>query len=258
MPAYNEATNILLNLRETANIMHTLGTNFEILIVDDGSPDQTWLEVSRDLHTYGENVIVVRYERNEGKGNALMCGASHATGDYIVFMDADMDLHPEQLPIFFAIMQQTDAAGVIGSKLHPLSNVNYPLIRRIWSLGYFFLVRTLFGLPVKDTQTGLKVFRAKALKAALPKLCVKRFAFDIELLSVMHRMGYSIVDAPVTLRFTRRFGRIRVSDVLNIFRETLAIFYRMYIVRYYDRHTEEFEAIPYTDVEKRFGTSNHG
>jgi hypothetical protein len=93
----------------------------------------------------------------------------------------------------------------------------------------------MFGLPVKDSQTGLKVFRAELLQRVLPRILVKRFAFDIEVLANAHRLGYRIVDAPVRIQFRRDIGRIRFRDALNILIDTLAIFYRMYILRYYDR-----------------------
>ncbi len=92
----------------------------------------------------------------------------------------------------------------------------------------------LFGLPLPDTQTGLKVFRADVLRDVFRRVLVKRFAFDIEVLGLAHRYGYKIVDAPVTLKFTRGHGRIKLRDIRDIAVGTLAIFYRMRILRYYD------------------------
>jgi len=197
------------------------------------------------LHQYEGKVRVVRYDENRGKGSALICGAWYATGEYVVFLDADMDLHPAQLPTFFAIMEIENADVVIGSKLHPLSNVNYPQTRRILSKGYYAMVRVLFGLPVRDTQTGLKIFRAAVLREVFPRVLVKRFAFDIELLALAHYLGYNIPQAPVTLRFTRGFGRIQFRDVLNVFQDTLGIFYRLRLLRYYDRIQSPWREPPF-------------
>ena len=235
MPAYNEARHIVTNLIEVVDTLSGFEYDFEVILVDDGSPDQTYLEAAKLLSTHPELVRVVHYDENRGKGNALICGASFARGDLIVFLDADMDLHPSQLPVLFAIMESADADVVIGSKRHPASVVNYPLKRRIYSMLYYTLIRVLFGLPVKDTQTGLKVFKRKVLDRVFPRVLVKRFAFDIEVLANAHHLGYKIVDAPVTLEFQRgAFGRIRAGDIYKIILDTFAIFYRMHILKYYD------------------------
>lgn len=254
MPAYNEAEHILKNLSETVATLTDFGIDFEIIVVDDGSPDHTWLIASRELHRHRNNVRVVRYHANQGKGNALMCGTWYATGDYVVFLDADMDLHPMQLPTFFGIMAAENADVVVGSKMHPLSRVNYPVVRRLWSRGYYTLVRLLFGLPLRDTQTGLKVFKAEVLRRVFPKVLVKRFAFDIEVLAIAHHLGYKVAEAPVTLEFTRRFGRIKIPDVINIFLETIAIYYRLHVRHYYDTIRFAWDAPHYErDVEIRVG-----
>jgi glycosyltransferase involved in cell wall biosynthesis len=235
MPAYNEASSIAENVCETVETMRDLGVDFEIVVVDDGSMDGTHDAASNALRAWPDHVRVVRCARNEGKGNALTCGAAYSRGDYVAFLDADMDLHPEQLADFFAIMNSRGADAVIGSKFHPRSKVVYPPTRRVYSFFYFLLVRTLFGLPVRDTQTGIKLFKRQVLDKVLPRLLVKRFAFDLELLANVHHFGYRIVEAPVTLNFQRVSSRVRLPAVWNVFLDTLAIFYRMRILHYYDR-----------------------
>jgi glycosyltransferase involved in cell wall biosynthesis len=235
MPAYNEATSIAENVCETVETMHELGIDFEIVVIDDGSMDGTHAAASNALRAWPDHVRVVRCNRNEGKGNARICGALYSRGEYVAFLDADMDLHPEQLASFFAIMKSSDADAVIGSKFHPDSQVDYPLLRRIYSFFYYVLVRTLFGLPVRDTQTGIKLFKRSVLEHVLPRILVKRFAFDLELLANIHHFGYRIVEAPVCVNFQRVCSRLRLPAVWNVFVDTLAIFYRMRILRYYDR-----------------------
>jgi glycosyltransferase involved in cell wall biosynthesis len=235
MPAYNEAAFIEQNVAETVRTLSAFGYDFEVIVVDDGSPDNTHNHAVRARLDHPDHVRVVRYDSNQGKGNALICGSWYASGDYVVFLDADMDLHPEQLPVLFEVLQSTGADVVVGSKYHPFSSVSYPPLRKVYSLGYYALVRLLFGLPIRDTQTGMKVFRAKVLREVLPLLLAKRFAFDIELLANAHRRGFKITDAPVTLNFRRTLGRIRIKDVISVLTDTLAIFYRMRIMRYYDR-----------------------
>jgi glycosyltransferase involved in cell wall biosynthesis len=253
MPAFNEASHIERNLRETVDTLAGIDCDFEVIVVDDGSRDDTWRVAAASLAEHYSNVRLLRYDENEGKGNAVMRGTAVATGDYIVFLDADMDLHPAQLPAFFDIMTRENADVVIGSKLHPRSDVNYPLSRRIVTMGYYTLVRVLFGLPLRDTQTGLKVFKAPVLRRVFPKVLVKRFAADIEMLAVAHSLGYKICEAPVTLRFQRSFGRIRARDVKDIVQDTLAIFYRLKILRYYDSISEEWPA-PRQEIKELVGS----
>lgn len=234
MPAFNESQYIVGNLREVVQTFSRYGCDFEVILVDDGSADNTYLHAARVLVEHPEHVRVIRYDLNRGKGNALIAGALCARGDFVAFLDSDMDLHPSQLRVFFQILEARSADAVIGSKRHPDSQVEYPWIRHVYSAGYYALVRILFGLPLKDTQTGLKLFRRKVLTDTLPRVLAKRFAFDIELLAIAHNLGYRIVDAPVKISFNRPYGRIHAGDVWSIFLDTLAIFYRLRILRYYD------------------------
>jgi glycosyltransferase involved in cell wall biosynthesis len=234
MPAYNEAHSIAENVCETVETMRALGIDFEVVVIDDGSKDGTHAAAGNAIRAWPDHVRVVRCTRNEGKGNALICGACYSRGEHIAFLDADMDLHPEQLAGFFDVMERFDADVVIGSKFHPDSKVDYPPLRRIYSFFYYMLVRTLFGLPVRDTQTGIKLFKRSVLERVLPRILVKRFAFDLELLANAHHFGYRIVEAPVTVNFKRVCSRLRFDAVWNVFVDTLAIFYRMRILRYYD------------------------
>lgn len=235
MPAYNEAKHIVLNIIETVQTLHDCKYNFEVIIVDDGSPDKTYLEAAKLLSSHPNLVRVVHYDKNRGKGNALACGTHFATGQYIVFLDADMDLHPIQLPVLIEIMLTNNADIVIGSKRHPASKVNYPKLRTLYSIVYYFFIRLLFKLPIRDTQTGLKVFKTEALRHVLSFVRSTRFAFDIESLAVAHELGYKISEAPVTLDFRRVIGRITVRDIYDVFVATLGIYYRVKIKRMTDR-----------------------
>jgi glycosyltransferase involved in cell wall biosynthesis len=240
MPAFNESNLIAANLREVVATFERFRANFEVILVDDGSHDNTHLHALRVVVDHPERIRILRYEVNQGKGNALMAGAANARGEFVVFLDSDMDIHPEQLPLYFEIMERKNADAVIGSKRHPESRVRYPFLRQLYSNGYYALVRSLFGLPLRDTQTGLKLFRAKVLKDVLPRVLAKRFAFDIELLSIAHHLGYRIVDAPVVLGFNRKYGRINYKEVWRIFLDTLAIFYRLRVLHYYDTRHNDF------------------
>ena len=235
MPAYNEEACIFENIRTTRDVMRDAGIDAEIVAVDDGSPDSTLAEIRRAGETF-DNVLAVRNPYNMGKGMALRTGFEHSTGDIVVFLDADLDLHPSQICDLIGVLGKTPCDVVVTSKHHPDSQITYPFSRTIASWIYYLLIKTLFNLPVRDTQTGLKVFRRKVLDDVLHRLLVKKFAYDVELLAAAIRFGYTVREVPVVLDFKRslKWGRIRFEDVLSLFIDTLAVFYRLRIMKYYD------------------------
>jgi len=235
MPAYNEAKRIVYSIDETAKTFRDFGCAWELIIVDDGSTDGTYEKASVLTRKYPGELLVKRGFGHIGKGRAIKKALRYAEGEYIIFLDADMDLHPAQIQTCFDIMHLDDADVVIGSKLHPNSKVNYPLSRKIISYVYYFLVRILFRLPCHDTQTGIKLFKAEAVKKTFRRVLVKKFAFDLEVLVNAHHLGYRIAEAPIILNHQRRFSRIGLRSIITTTWDTLAVFYRMRILKYYDR-----------------------
>lgn len=234
IPAFNEEENIILTLKETINVLEKLNEAYEIIIVDDGSVDNTYNKVKSNLGSFNDKVKIYQYAPNTGKGFAIKYGFSYVTGDYVLFLDADLDIHPSLVNNFLKLIREHRADVVIGSKMNKDSIVHYPLSRRILSVGYYFLIKILFNLPVKDTQTGLKLFNYSTLKKALSKVVVKKYAFDLELLVILNKYKSRIIEAPIYLKPARKFGRIGVKDIFNIFYDTMAIFYRLHIKKYYD------------------------
>ena len=100
-------------------------------------------------------------------------------------------------------------------------------------------IKLLFGLPIKDTQTGLKLFKYKVLKDVFPKVVVKSFAYDLEILAYAHRLKYKIAEAPVFIDSRRNFSRIRLKDMFVTGRDTLLVFYRMFFSKSYDEPRED-------------------
>ena len=198
MPAFNEGKRIRSNLKEAIGTFRSLGYPFELIVVNDGSIDETENEVQKFKIEHPE-VTLVSYTKNEGKGNALKEGWKYARGDLIAFVDADLELHPIQLKRFLEVMETQKVDIVIGSKRHPESIVNYPLKRRILSKCYNLLIRGLFQCNITDTQPGLKLFKRKVLTDEFPRVLVKRYAFDLELLLNALRDGYTIAEVPIEL-----------------------------------------------------------
>jgi len=224
MPLYNEGRHITLNVEQTLSALRILGP-FEIILVNDGSSDNSPQEIARLAASHVGEVVSLNLPRS-GKGEALRQGALMARGEYVVFLDSDLDIPPEQILFFVAIQRVKKADAVIGSKMHPDSTVDYPLIRRIYSLGYFVLVKLLFGLRVRDTQTGLKLVRRDLLLRALEKTESRGFTLDLELLVRLAQLGAVMVEAPVVVEYKMKFGGIGLPVVWQIFRDTWHVWRR--------------------------------
>ncbi len=234
MPAYNEAARIRHNVLAVDALFRSMRRPYEIIVVDDGSGDWTYEEARKAARGH-RNIQVKRLDVNQGKGWALKEAFRLSRGGWVVFLDSDLDIAPEQVRLFFDLQEREGADVVIGSKRHPDSRLRYPFKRRIVSAGYFFLVKLLFRMPLRDTQTGLKLFRRSVLLEAFPRVLVKRYAFDLELLVLAHHYGSRIVEAPVIVEYHGKFGHIGFRSVFNIWWDTMAVFYRLRIRRYYDR-----------------------
>jgi glycosyltransferase involved in cell wall biosynthesis len=231
VPVYNQDEYIYRNLHEMLKTLGRYGNDFEVILVNDGSTDNTLKEAALVKDT---RLRLVSYDENKGKGFALKYGFKFAKGDVITFMDGDLDIHPKNLMNLFPYLDYADM--VIGSKRHPESVVNYPLKRRVLSYFYHIFVNLLFNLKVKDTQSGFKLIKYSCLKEILPKVLVKRYAFDLELLVNAKRSGYAVAEAPIKINFNwgHKTG-VNNGAIKGIFLDTLAIAYRLYVLRYYDK-----------------------
>lgn len=235
IPAYKRERTIIENIKSVEKVLKGYPYNYELVIVVDGMEDKTF---ERAKSVKSRNIRVLGYKKNQGKGHAVKLGMLKARGDIIGFMDAGLDIDPTSIAILLDYMNLRDADIVIGSKLHPDSTIKYPLGRKILSWGYRALVHFLFDVSVKDTQVGLKIFRRKVARDVFTRIIVKKFAFDIEVLAVASHLGYKkIYEAPVKINLN--LGSISSSNfwiiVFWFLWDTAAVFYRLNILKYYDR-----------------------
>ena len=238
MPFYRLASAAQGNLKAVADLFEEHRINAQLVPVDDGSGDGTDSEFARLNEDWKYEYVTFRpvvSRRNSGKGAALRAGFEASTGEFVMLLDGDLDINPMQTPVFFRSMVENKADIVIGSKRHRNSDVQYPWHRRIVSWCYFTLVKIFVGLPVTDTQTGMKLFRREVLGEALARMLVKTYAFDLELLSIAHSRGAKIAEAPVVIRFGQKFGALSPKTVKSMAWDSLAVFYRLRILRYYAR-----------------------
>jgi len=238
VPVYREEKIIERSLREIENALKQIRHDYEIICVIDGDTDKSYQNARK---VKSSKTRILRYRENRGKGYAIRYGMARARGDLVAFIDAGMDLDPNGLSMLLEHMEWYHADIIVGSKRHPASEVNYPLPRFILSFITQMIVWILFGLKVKDTQVGLKVFRREVLEDVLPRLLMKRWAFDVELLVVARKVGYNkIYEAPVKL--TEKFSsNVKIFGSNGIWKsgiDVLAIFYRLYLVRYYESYNK--------------------
>lgn len=241
VPAYKQEKTIGQNLSQLDSILKSLPYDYEILVVVDGFLDKT-LEKAKEIANKNKKIKVFGYGKNFGKGYAVKYGMSKAKGDVVGFIDGGMDLDPSAISILIDLMKFKDADIVVGSKQHPDSIVNYPLYRKILTFFTRWWTQFLFGFTVLDTQVGLKIFKRKVAMDVFPRLLVKKFAFDIEMLAVANVLGYhKIYEAPIKLNFKE--GSISkkslIVTILHCFWDTLAIFYRIRILQYYRLSNKE-------------------
>ena len=231
VPYLNPGPRFLTHVHEIAETISAAGLSYEIVAVSDGSTDGSPAALEAQARSEIRSIVLAE---NRGKGEALRVGLSTGHGKYLGFIDADGDIAADVLMPMLECVRDGEADVILASKRHPDSHVDYPTIRRVYSWGYQQLIRVLFRLKIRDTQTGLKVVRRDVVASVLPKMLEKRFAFDLELLVVARHLGYEhFVEVPV--RIDQRFGStISSRVVLRMLQDTLGIFYRLRFVRSYD------------------------
>jgi glycosyltransferase involved in cell wall biosynthesis len=229
VPAYNEEDFIEDTLGALEAIIKGKNLPYEIVVVDDGSLDGTLAKAVRYAKRNG-HVKVVSYLKNMGKGHAVKTGFMQTSGDVVVFADSDMEIDLVTISKYLEALEHGDI--VIASKRHSDSRVEVPLSRKILSISFNGLVRLLTGVPLNDTQSGLKAMKKNAFVDIFPRLAVKRYAFDVELLAVAHLYGLKVVEMPVRIKMGASFS---ARQVWKMFVDLLGIAYRLRVIHWYQR-----------------------
>ncbi len=234
IPAFKQERTIARDLTRIKSILESLQYTFEVIVVVDGMVDKTFKNAQK---LASDNVKIIGYKKNQGKGHAVRVGMMRAKGDIVGFIDSGMDINPSGFSMLLNHLDWYNADIIIGSKLHPVSKINYPWYRIVLSWGYRLLTRILFGFKVRDTQVGLKFFKRKVIKNVLPRLLVKKYAFDVEILAVAYSLGFKrIYEAPIEINFQKGSNITWENFIKIIFLmlwDTMAVFYRLKILNYY-------------------------
>lgn len=228
VPVYRGEKFIAQNLQIMKSSISRHFPNYEMIVVIDGYVDKSKEEAERV-----EGVRVLGLEKNQGKGNALKLGFENSSGEYVTFIDADMDFPPEQLANFIPYLATADL--VIGSKRHPFSKVRYPLARRVLSKGFQIYSFLILQVRLRDTQSGLKLIKREVLEIIMPLLMVKRYAFDLELCFLAQKHGFRTVEAPVKVDYQFSGTGITLGQIAGMFLDVLAIRYRYSFLSFYQK-----------------------
>jgi glycosyltransferase involved in cell wall biosynthesis len=231
LPVYRGADFIADNVVRIIDALESL-PSFELLVVCDGCE-----ESARAVRSVLDpRVRVLYYAHNEGKGYAVCYGLAQARGRLAGWLDADLDIEPDVVVEACRRFEAGSIDVVVGSKRHPDSIVHYPWQRRVLSWGFQKLVKRLFRFEVRDPQVGMKIFRRELLDTVLPLLLIKRYAFDVEILAVAADFGFDRVEeVPVRLDYRFSGTGIDSSAVQLMFRDTMAIAYRIHLRHWYVR-----------------------
>ena len=225
MSAYQKADSIEETIQRLIAVLENSSVMFQVIVVVDG-PDK---DCEKNLsNVRDERLSVLVLPQNVGKGAALRQGFQTCTGDFVAFMDADLDLHPDSVIFGLNLLASSEDPEVVctyGSKFHKDSVVQYPMLRRLASGVYRLMVRMIFGLDVEDSQTGMKVFRRGPLAMAVENCKESRFLFDIELMSLINELGYKMVPMPVSLDY-QYSSSINLPSALRMIEDTVKLGWR--------------------------------
>lgn len=255
IPAYMQEKTILIDIAHIKSVLDTSGYDYELLVIVDGFVDKTY-EIAKRLKS--KKITIYGYKHNHGKGYTIRYGMVRSKGDIVCFIDAGMDINPKGLLVLLKCFESQKADIVIGSKRHSQSIVSYPWNRKIISFFSQLFIRFLFGLNIKDTQVGMKLFKRKVLEDIMPRLLVKKFAFDIEMLVVANSLGYKkIFEAPIELNYDFNGSLMNKNlfiELFHTFWDTIAVFYRLKIREYYkDKNKRRWKYDPELEFKVNIG-----
>lgn len=226
IPFYNQERTISVSLKRIRRVLGSL-SRYELIAVNDGSSDDT-LRILQAEQALDPSLKIVSYSKNMGKGYAVKRGVVESKGDIVLFTDGDLDISPDIILEYIRQLKTCDL--VVGSKRHALSKVKAPMSRKFLSRAFNMIARISTGIKIKDTQAGLKAGKGEALRTIFKLMLVKRYAFDVELLTIVGLLRMNIVEMPINIDMDRKF---KFKDIWRMFVDVIAISYRYRVIRWY-------------------------
>ena len=231
IPSYNEEQRITKTLEAVSEFLKKQAYSYEILVINDGSKDNTAGAVAK-LKANIPNLRLVDNKDNHGKGWVTKQGMLEATGDVRVFMDADNSTKIDEITKFLPYFDQGFDL-VLGSRRIAGSNVAKDQNKLREFLGWVFrtIVHTLVPVGVTDTQCGFKAFSAKATETIFPKQTIFRWAFDVEILALARKNKLKIKEMPITW-VNDEASHVKLSGMINMLLEIIEIRLNLWTGKY--------------------------
>lgn len=215
IPAFNESARIVDPLETIVDYIDNAGLNAEIVVIDDGSSDDTKKVAGRILARAGVNHQVTGYKKNRGKGFAVKTGLLAAHGEIALFTDADLSTPIEEMPKLVDPIKNDRYDVTFGSRAmdRSLIGTHQPWRREQGGKVMNLIIRRMSGLPFFDTQCGFKAFNMTRFRPLLGMMTIDRFGFDVEFLFVAAYHSLRLAEIPV------RWNDVAGSKV-SVFRDT--------------------------------------
>ena len=229
IPTFNEENNASRMLKNLTEKLDKANLKYEIILVNDGSKDNT-LYVLKQLKDSYSNIKIISYDENKGKGYAVRSGILESEGEIVMYIDGDLDISPDIIPEYIEQLKNYDI--VIGSKRVSNADVKDSISRKILSKAFSIIVKIGMNLKIKDTQVGLKIGDGKQMRKIFKILSINGFAFDVELLTIATLLKLKIKEMPIELNLTRPFSFIHAT---KMFFDTMKIMYNRRIGNIYQK-----------------------
>jgi len=215
IPAYNEEKRIIPTLKYIAAYFSKKATPYEIIVVDDGSADDTVKAVC-SLKTRYPQISVFSLEKNSGKGRAVREGMLKGRGDFILFMDADSSTSIEEFEKFMPLVCQNKDI-LMGTRKSRGARIieRQPFVREFFGKGFTWFSNIMTGAHVSDFTCGFKCFSRKAVNDIFKKALIDDWSFDAEILFLAKRTGYEITEVPVVWKNDRATKVRLLHDILH-------------------------------------------
>jgi len=227
LPTYNEKENLPIIVWLITKYMDESKFNYEIIIIDDGSPDGT-LEVAKELQEiYGASKIVLKPRASKlGLGTAYVHGIKHATGNYVIIMDADLSHHPKFIPKFIALQQEKNLDIVTGTRYSGNGGVyGWDFYRKLVSRGANYLTQILLWPGVSDLTGSFRLYRKDVLEKLVSNCVSKGYVFQMEMIIRARQFNYTIGEVPISF-VDRVYGQSKLggSEIVQFAKGLLYLF----------------------------------
>ena len=236
IPAYNESARLSATLEKVLAYVHAQGWDAEIIVVNDGSRDNT-ADIVRAFVAKEPALRLVENPGNRGKGYSVRNGMLHTRGRIVLFSDADLSSPIEEAPKLFGALEQ-GADIAIGSRWLRAETQTHrqPLHRQLFGRIYNLVLRLTLGLQFADTQCGFKAFKQPAVQAIFPLQKIERWGFDPEILFLAKKLKFKTQEVPVAWGHS---GGTRINPLVDGSRMVM----EMFRIRWYDL-TGKYDGAP--------------